>query len=331
LNESDSRGTNAPAAGSRRAALRRLAGVTLASGWRLGGAVAALLAASARAQDAAASAAGAADTLEVAGAPLKLEFGPGFDPPLRAATREALRTAALAVAAYFGGRFPVAGARIQLEEVEGRGVHGGRTNNEPDLNIHLRIGETTSAADFRDDWVLVHEMIHLSLPDVPRSQLWFHEGVATYVEGVARGHAGLERPLDVWHEWRAGMPKGQPAEGDRGIDHTPTWGRTYWGGAMFCLLADVRIRERSRLKSGLQQALQGLRAAGGSYAVAWPLARTLAVADAAVGQDTLAELHAQWAASAVQVDLSALWASLGVGDTFDDDAPRAAVRRAILS
>ena len=100
---------------------------------------------------------------------------------------------------------------------------------------------------------------------------------------------------------------------------------------MFCLLADVRIRERSRLKSGLQQALQGLRAAGGSYAVAWPLERTLAVADAAVGQDTLAELHAQWAASAVQVDLSALWASLGVGDTFDDDAPRAAVRRAILS
>jgi hypothetical protein len=314
--------------------LRRLAGVALATGWRAGPALAALAAGAARAQQAPASAASgptAADILEVAGATLRLEFGPGFDPSLRDATRAALRTAALAVAAYFGGRFPVAGARILLDEADGRGVHGGRTNNEPDLNIHLLVGEKTSAGDFRDDWVMVHEMIHLSIPDVPRSQIWFHEGIATYVEGVARGHAGLERPLDVWHEWRAGMPKGLPAEGDRGIDHTPTWGRTYWGGALFCLLADMRIRERSGLRSGLQQALQGVHSAGGSYAVAWPLARTLAVADAAVGQDTLAELHDQWAATPVQVDLPALWASLGVGDTFDDAAPRAAVRRAILS
>jgi hypothetical protein len=278
-----------------------------------------------------AAAAAAEDALEVAGATLALEFGPGFDEPLRGATREALRTAALAVAAYYGGRFPVAAARIRLEEVEGRGVHGGRTNNEPDLNIRLSVGEKTGPADFRDDWVMVREMIHLSLPDVPRPQLWFHEGVATYVEGVARGHAGLERPLDVWHEWRAGMPKGLPAEGDRGIDRTPTWGRTYWGGALFCLLADIRIRERSGLKAGLQQALQGVHAAGGSYAVAWPLARTLAVADAAVGQDTLTELHARWAEAPVQVDLPVLWAGLGVGDAFDDRAPRAVVRRAILS
>jgi hypothetical protein len=271
------------------------------------------------------------ETLAVAGTALHLEFLEGFDLALRAATRAALRVAALAVAAYFGGRFPVPAARVRLVAIEGRGVHGGRAYNEPDLHLRLYVGVATSPDDFRADWVMVHEMLHLAIPDVPRAQLWFHEGVATYAEGVARGRAGLEAPLDVWNEWRAGMPKGLPAEGDRGIDRTSTWGRTYWGGALFCLLADLRIRERSRLRLGLQDALQGVVAAGGSYAVAWPFARTLGVADAAIGQDTLAELHAAWADTPVRVDLPGLWAGLGVGDVFDDGAPRAALRRAILS
>ena len=39
------------------------------------------------------------------------------------------------------------------------------------------------------------------------------------------------------------MPKGLPQAGDQGLDNTATWGRKYWGGAMFCLLADIEIRK----------------------------------------------------------------------------------------
>jgi hypothetical protein len=322
---------------SRRAALRALCAAAWTSGaahlaWPL--AAASLLAggaACARPASGPFSSGEGDETLAVPGAALHLEFLEGFDLPLRQATRSALRAAANAVATYLGGRFPVPSVRIRLVAIEGHGVHAGRAYNVPDLNLSLHVGIASTVTDFRDDWVMVHEMLHLAIPDVPPGQLWFHEGVATYAEGVARGRAGLEAPLDVWHEWRVGMPKGLPAEGDRGLDRTPTWGRTYWGGALFCLLADLRIHERSRLRLGLAQALQGVLAAGGTYAVAWPLERTLAVADAAIGQDTLAELHAAWADTPVRVDLPALWASLGVGDAFDDDAPRAALRRAILS
>ena len=38
---------------------------------------------------------------------------------------------------------------------------------------------------------------------------------------------------------------GLPEPGDEGLDYTHTWGRTYWGGATFCLLADVRIRRET--------------------------------------------------------------------------------------
>jgi hypothetical protein len=179
---------------------------------------------------------------------------------------------------------------------------------------------------------MVHEMVHLAIPRIPRSQNWLHEGIATYVEGVARGRAGLVAPATVWREWAKAMPQGQPKAGDHGLDHTPTWGRTYWGGAIFCLLADVQMLERSDRRAGLRQALQGVVAAGGSYAVPWPVQRIVDVADAAVGQTTLAELYARMKDAPAPVDLEALWRELGVnGDKLDEHAPLAAVRRAILS
>ena len=51
-----------------------------------------------------------------------------------------------------------------------------------------------------------------------------------------------------------------------------------------------------------------------------------------MGQTTLTELYQQMKDSAQPTDLDALWLSLGVvDDGFDDTAPLASVRRAILS
>src|SRR6516164_6130027 len=109
---------------TRRAALRAAAGAGLGLG---AGALAralaplALLGAAAAAEpDMGPSMSGEGEeTLEVPGAALRLEFLEGFDAGLRAATRNALRVAALAVAAYFGGRFPVPAARLRLVAIEG--------------------------------------------------------------------------------------------------------------------------------------------------------------------------------------------------------------------
>jgi hypothetical protein len=167
---------------------------------------------------------------------------------------------------------------------------------------------------------------------VPRAQSWLHEGIATYVETLARARAGLLDPLEVWRGWVRQMPLGQPEAGDRGIDHTPTWGRLYWGGAMFCLLADVRARQRGAVTRGLQQALQGVLQAGGDYRVAWPVQRILATGDAALGLTTLSDLYRELKDSTSAIDLDALWRELGVdGDRLRDDAPLATVRRAILA
>ncbi|MEO8059868.1 MAG: hypothetical protein ABI671_16260 [Burkholderiales bacterium] len=271
------------------------------------------------------------EPLTLGGSQLELQFAPGFDARLRAEATAWVQRSADAVVAYFG-RFPVTQVVLLLMPTEGGGVRGGVTYGEPSLLVRVRVGRETTKAQFLDDWIMVHEMIHLAVPRIPRSQNWLQEGLATYVESVARGRAGLVAPATVWHEWAKAMPQGQPQAGDAGLDHTPTWGRTYWGGAMFCLLADVQMLKRSARRAGLQQALQGVLAAGGSYGVAWPVERILATADAAVGQTTMTELYQRMKDSPEPAELDALWRELGVvGNTLDDNAPLAAVRRAILS
>ena len=286
---------------------------------------------SAQAQTAGEDAEPVIETLQWAGAQLEVQFAPGFDNQLQREALAWVRRAARAVAAYLG-RFPVTQVVLLMVPVDGAGVRAGTTFGEPELMIRLRLGRHTTPAQLLEDWILVHEMVHLAVPQVPPKQRWLHEGVATYVEGVARGRAGWVSPATVWRGWKANMPHGQPQAGDGGLDHTPTWGRTYWGGAIFCLRADVQMLTRSAGRVGLRQALQGVLAAGGHYGVVWTMERILATADTAVGQTTLTELYQQMKDSAQPTDLDALWLSLGVvDDGFDDTAPLASVRRAILS
>ena len=140
----------------------------------------------------------------------------------------------------------------------------------------------------------------------------------------------------IWGDFVRDMPQGLPKAGDRGLDHTPTWGRTYWGGAIFCLLADVEIRKRTGNRAGLQQALRGILAAGGNHEQDWRLERVLSVADKAVGVPVLSELYEKMRDKPYAPDLDALWRDLGISVhdgrvTFDNTAVMAPIRRAITA
>jgi hypothetical protein len=169
---------------------------------------------------------------------------------------------------------------------------------------------------------------------VPDAHHWIEEGIATYVEPFARARIGQLTAEQVWADLLRDLPQGLPEEGDRGLDRTPTWGRTYWGGALFCLLADVAIRERSGNRRGLEHALAGIVAAGGTIDGRWEVRRAFAIGDAAAGAPVLSELYEQMRSAPVDIDLALLFRRLGVARhgrsvRFDEDAPLAAIRRAI--
>ncbi len=176
----------------------------------------------------------------------------------------------------------------------------------------MGIGGEVSDDELQADWVMTHEMVHLAFPRVDENQHWIEEGLATYVEPVARAQIGDLSADYLWQETIEGMPKGLPQSGDQGLDNTATWGRTYWGGAMFCLLADVQIRERTHNHYGLQDAVRGILAAGGNINSRWPLDKAFAAADKAVGVPVLEDLYAAMKDKPVDPDLPALWKKLGV-------------------
>jgi predicted metalloprotease with PDZ domain len=199
----------------------------------------------------------------------------------------------------------------------------------------VRVGERAAPKAYREDWVLVHEMIHLTFPSVAREQDWAEEGIATYVEPFARVRAGLLTEEEAWAGFAQGLPNGLPGSGDQGLDRTHTWGRVYWGGALFWLLADVEIHKRTENRMGLEHALRGVNAAGGTNAVRWAFSDVIKAGDEATRVPVLGELYAAMKALPHPVDLEALLRSLGVEVAhgrarLDPSAPLAAVRRAIV-
>jgi hypothetical protein len=237
------------------------------------------------------------------------------------------------VAAYYG-QFPAPSVAVRLGGMDGSGIGGGRTTSDSGLMIQMRVGRASTAESLASDWVLVHEMVHLALPEVGRSHAWLAEGLATYVEGIARAQYGNRAVSDVWAEDRQSMPKGLPREGEGGMDQTPSWGRTYWGGALYCLQADVAIREQTANRVGLQTALRAILKETGGYANDADIAEVLRIGDAATGTHVMLGLYNQSRATPQSPNLDLLWTLLGVPNDprtqpFDDRAPLAAIRIAI--
>jgi hypothetical protein len=252
----------------------------------------------------------------------------------RALEAWALRSARI-VADYYG-QFPAPLVMLRIDSASGSGVHGGRTTREPALLIRLNVARDVTPEQLKADWVLVHEMVHLALPELGRGHDWLAEGLATYVEGIARAQYGNREIRDVWAEYRHSMPMGLPRAGEGGMDQTPTWGRTYWGGALYCLRADVAIREQTENRVGLQTALRAILKQTGGYAVLRGIDEVLRVGDAATGTRVLQDLYGQIKMTAQTPDLEMLWSRLGVpsdpeSGRFDDGAPLAPIRIAITT
>jgi hypothetical protein len=238
------------------------------------------------------------------------------------------------VNAYYG-RFPVESLRIKVQVAGGYAVRFGQAFGGDSPFVRVVVGEDITPEALRKDWIMVHEMVHLAMADVPEANRWWLEGLSTYVESIARAQRGHLSEEFVWNGFYHRMPQGLPQDGDRGLDQTPTWGRTYWGGAMFCLLADVEIRKLTNNRKSLRDALRGVLDDGYSMQASATPMQIFASADRATGVDVLVPLYLQMKGDPFPVDLDRLWRDLGVdfdGDliVYDDDAPLAYIRKALL-
>jgi predicted metalloprotease with PDZ domain len=244
-----------------------------------------------------------------------------------------VQRAAQAVSSFYG-RYPVKHVLLVVRSNRRGGINDGVEHDGQ--RIDIRIGRNTTANDLMDNWMLTHEMFHLSQPDFDDQYQWMSEGMADYLEPVARVRIGQITVQRFWKDLVEGLPQGLPDVGDGGLDRTHTWGRTYWGGCLFWLMADVQIRQQTHNRKSVRDAAKAVLDAGGDGSRVWPFDMYLSTADQGSGTHVFKNLHDQQGEHRVMVDLPALWKSLGViyenGQiNFDPHAPLADIRTGITT
>jgi hypothetical protein len=255
-----------------------------------------------------------------------------------AALKSWIEDAARVVTPLFG-RFPV--ERSTLFVVPARGedeVVFGKVLSLAGASVVLVVGDRMDASARRDDWVLVHELFHLGFPTFRGEGRWLGDGLATYYEPVLRARAGWTTDADVFLQFARNMPRGMPKRGSASaLAQRDDLDSIYWGGALFCFAADVKIREQSRGKHSLDDVVRAALERGGDATRVWTVAEVVRLADEVTGTHVLSEMYERHAARGDAIDLDGLFASLGIDRPdgarveMDEARPLAWVRRGIIA
>jgi hypothetical protein len=274
-------------------------------------------------------------TLELNGGKLLVAFAPGDYQHVT--TKQLLRwiKGRADMLVQFYGKFPISRAVLFVIPQSSHRVNFGKTLGNGGASIVLWVGNRVKEKTLNRDWILLHELIHVAFPSLRLKHSWLEEGISTYMEPLIRLQSGELTTEEVLAEFHENMPNGLPDEGDLGLDRTPTWGRTYWGGALFCLLTDIEIRKQTHLRFGFREVLQSIVWNQGNIAHRWPIERVLRIGEQAVGNKAFSELYQTHALTSQNVDLEHLWRDLGVEFhgrtvTLNNQAPLASIRQTIF-
>ncbi|HEY4676762.1 MAG TPA: hypothetical protein VIJ01_06355, partial [Candidatus Angelobacter sp.] len=102
-----------------------------------------------------------AATLKISGATIDVTLPDG---PMKLSRDELLgwvKNCASTVADYYG-HFPVPHLTLKMRSTSGSGIRHGVTYSKDGGLILISVGTDTDIAATKEDWVLVHEMIHLA-------------------------------------------------------------------------------------------------------------------------------------------------------------------------
>jgi hypothetical protein len=250
--------------------------------------------------------------------------------------REWVDDAAQVVTPLFG-RFPVDRASLFVVPATGEDeVVFGKVLSLAGASVVLVVGDKMRAASRQKDWVLVHELFHLGFPTFRGEGRWLGEGLATYYEPILRARAGWTTEAEVYRQFARNMPRGIAARGvSGGLAQRDDLDSIYWGGALFCFAADVRIREETHGRHSLDDVIRAGLARGGDATKVWTVAEVVHLGDEITDTTVLSEMYARFATGGERIDLDALFASLGIdrdggAAQLDELRPLAWVRRQIV-
>lgn len=265
-------------------------------------------------------------------------LGGGFG-EREAAVMTWLSKSANAVAGLLGG-FPLKRAQLLLVSDERRHESFGYALRGGGPSATLLLPTEPSDEQLANDWTAVHELFHFSLPPMSTSESWLFEGLATYLTALARARSAMTTKRYGWWELLDGFERGSKIGTGKtlrdectAMHQNHTYWRVYWSGALILLKIDVGLRKQGQTLESLIAKLASSSLDETHKFTAEELMKKL---DALCGCDLPSKITAQHLDDTAFPDPSLLLASLGVklaaneSVTYDERAPDAAIRRAIM-
>jgi hypothetical protein len=124
-----------------------------------------------------------------------------------------VRRAAESVTTYYG-RFPVQRVQVSVTQSEDsdESIHGTTWGDIEGFQgvSRMSLGRSISNTDLAADWTMTHEFVHMGMASLADEHHWLEEGLATYVEPIARAQDGQLTAEKVWRDVVSGMPQGEP-------------------------------------------------------------------------------------------------------------------------
>lgn len=168
----------------------------------------------------------------------------------------------LGVEAYVG-EFPFdVHVHVHRRDNSSQPVPWANTDRRGRQSLHFYVDTSYPLQSFREDWTAPHEFSHLIIPYVGRSNAWFAEGFASYLqhsvmvqigvidaaEALRRRDGKMRKATDVLADVSEPLPDYMPTLRERRA--YPTF---YWGGAVYFERADAALHEQG---SSLQAVLR---------------------------------------------------------------------------
>jgi hypothetical protein len=129
---------------------------------------------------------------EIGGGRIDLIFVAAPEEKLHKLVRDWVQSCAHAVTAYYG-TFPVDRVLIRIRLFDGHGVRSGQTFGNDGAFIKIAVGRSSTPADFADDWMMTHEMIHLAFPSMAEQHHWIEEGLMSNRSRVRKSEIRLRK------------------------------------------------------------------------------------------------------------------------------------------
>ena len=143
----------------------------------------------------------------------------------------------------------------------------GQVHRDEMDRVEFFTASIATTEQLKQAWTGYHELAHLLIPYRGWGDVWFSEGLASYYQNILQARAGILTEQQMWQKLYEGYQRGLADNqfADRDLRSVSSrlredggFMRVYWSGAWYFLSADTRLRQQSRGKHTLDQALASL-------------------------------------------------------------------------